>query len=93
MPKFSQEFTAGNLASIITTLTAVGALVWYASAAITELRQKDMMHEDRLSRLEAEGVRSRADHDILIEIRQDLRLLRLQFTGNEGAVRSRSAQP
>lgn len=79
MPKFSQEFTAGNLASIITTVIAVGTLVWYASSAITELRQKDQMHDERISRLETEGLRSRADHDILIEIRQDLRLLRQQF--------------
>ena len=79
MPRFSQEFTAGNLASILTTVIAVGTLVWYASSAITELRQKDQMHDERISRLEAEGIRNRADHDILIEIRQDLRLLRQQF--------------
>lgn len=87
MPRFTSEFTAGNLASIITTFIAVGTLVWYASSAITELRQHDMMHDERLNRLEAEGTRARLDHDILIEIRQDLRLLRMQV---ENAVPRRS---
>ena len=79
MPKFSQEFTAGNLASIATTLIAVGTLVWYMSAALADLRGTDALHSARIERIESDMGRSRADHDLLIEIRQDLKMLRQQF--------------
>lgn len=77
--KPSPGFTVGNLASIVTTLVSVGGLIWYLSAALQELRGKDTLHEARMERIEADVKVTKSDHDLLIEIRQDLRILRLQF--------------
>lgn len=79
LPRMAPEFTLGNLLSMITTLIAMATVVYYTGSVISELRGKDLLHEERLDRLERSLERSDSDHDILIEIRSDLRILRQQI--------------
>lgn len=79
LPRLSSDFTVGNALSMLTTLIAMATVVYYTGSVISELRGKDLLHEERLARLERSLARSDSDHDILIEIRSDLRILRQQL--------------
>lgn len=78
-PRITWEITAGNLASMATTAALIIGAFWALSGRLTDLEGKDKQHELRIERIESDMGRSRADHDLLIEIRQDLKLLRQQF--------------
>jgi hypothetical protein len=71
----NHEFTKGNLLSIITTLLTGLTIIVTLTLAYGELRASDQRHELRLARLEEQARISTADHDILIEIRGDVRRL------------------
>lgn len=49
MPKFNADFSLGNALSMLTTLIAIGALVWHMSAALADLRSVDRDVERRLA--------------------------------------------
>ncbi len=54
MPKFNADFSLGNALSMLTTLIAIGALVWHLSTALSELRGVDRMIEQRLAKAETQ---------------------------------------
>lgn len=78
-----QTVTLGNILSIITTVVGVVVAIVTATSAISDIRSemriKVTEHETRLIRIEADQKQSSLDHDLLIEIRQDLRQLRASF--------------
>ncbi len=79
-PPKKSEFTIGNAASIITTLVASGTILVSIAMAYGELKTKDAMHDLKISQIETKveqaEVRARTDHDLLIDIRADLKALR-----------------
>jgi hypothetical protein len=56
MPKFNGEFSLGNALSMLTTLIAIGALIYHMSAALADLRGTDRVLEQRISRTETQVV-------------------------------------
>lgn len=74
MPR--NEVTTGNLLSIASTAILIGGLVWQQSGAMSELRGVDMLLASRVERLEQRQKQTDSDHDLLIEIRTELRQLR-----------------
>lgn len=54
MPEFKTEWTTGNLTSIITTIIAIGALIYHFSGEQAERRAKDDEFERTITRLVVE---------------------------------------
>lgn len=60
----------------------VGAPVTLIVAAVlaySSLKESDATTAEKLNKLEAEVTRARSDHDVLIEVRQDVRAIRAQI--------------
>lgn len=70
--------TLGNVLSICATLVSLITIIVTMTLAYGELKSQDEKFALRIERLELRQKQSDADHDILIEIRQDLRILRQQ---------------
>lgn len=85
-PSVSSDITLGSLLSMITTIIATAGIVYSTGAVVAELRGKDMLHEDRLSRIESRLLKQDSDHDLLIQISRDVqrlneRLMRADLSG------------
>lgn len=70
------ELSFGNIASMIVTIVTVGTLIWYLSDALAELRGADQLFNLKIERLEADVKAARLDHEMVIDMRADLRVLR-----------------
>lgn len=72
--------TLGNILSIATTLIGFSSTIVMAAMYIAALREqmnvKDRELETRLLRLETDMGGYRSDHDLIIEIRADLKAIR-----------------
>ena len=73
-----KSVTSGNLLSIAATGVSLAAGLVSLSLAYGELKAQDEKFSLRIERLELQQKQNAADHDILIEIRSDLRILRQQ---------------
>lgn len=76
MTKALSSIPLGNWLSIIATLISIGGYIWLGSAALTELRAADKAQEARIERIEKEVERAKTDHDAIIEIRGEVKLVR-----------------
>ena len=73
-----KSVTSGNLLSIAATGVSLATVLVSLSLAYGELKAQDEKFSLRIERLELQQKQNAADHDILIEIRSDLRILRQQ---------------
>lgn len=73
-PTITKDITLGSLLSVVTTIIATAGLVYSTGSVVAELRGKDLLHDDRLARIEALLLRQESDHDRLARI--EARLLR-----------------
>jgi len=71
-PTITKDITLGSLLSVVTTIIATAGLVYSTGSVVAELRGKDLLHDDRLARIEARLLRQESDHDLLIGIARDL---------------------
>lgn len=72
--------TLGNILSIVTTLVAFGTVLVGVTLYIARLEQrfavKDEEHDRRIVRIEADVSGLRSDHDVIVEMRADLKAIR-----------------
>ena len=73
-PTITKDITLGSMLSVVTTIIATVGLVYSTGSVVAELRGKDLLHDDRLARIEARLLRQESDHDRLARI--EARLLR-----------------
>lgn len=90
MPKMVWEVTVGNILNLITTLVGACGVIVAMTMAYSSLVQSDALLEQRLKNVEIDAVRAKADRDLLLEMRQDLRYLRQQV---EQALPTRRIDP
>lgn len=72
--------TLGNILSIATTIIGFSGIIVTATMYIATLREqmnvKDRELETRILRIETDMAGVRGDHDLIIEIRSDLKAIR-----------------
>lgn len=72
--------TLGNILSIITTVIGVSSAIVAVTSNVAAIREqmnvKDRELETRVIRLENDMASFRGDHDLIIEIRSDLKAIR-----------------
>lgn len=78
MPKMVYEVTLGNILNLITTLVGACGVIVAMTMAYSSLVQSDALFEQRLKAVEVDAARAKLDRDLLLEMRSDLRFLRLQ---------------
>lgn len=78
MPKMIWEITVGNILNLVTTLVGACGVVVAMTMAYSALVQQDALLEQRLKVVETDTARAKADRDLLLEMRADLRFLRQQ---------------
>lgn len=88
-----QRITLGNVLSIGATCLSLATILVTISLAYGELRAQDEKFALRIERLESRQKQADTDHDILIEIRQDLRMLRQQVEAMILTPQKRASNP
>ena len=78
MPKMVWEVTAGNILNLLTTLFGGAGVIVAMTMAYSSLVQSDLLFDQRLKQVEVDAARAKADRDLLLEMRADLRFLRQQ---------------
>ena len=78
MPRMVWEVTAGNLLNLIATLVGGAGVLITMTMAYSALVQSDALFDQRLKVVEVDSARAKLDRDLLLEMRSDLRFLRLQ---------------
>ena len=71
-PTITKDITLESLLSMVTTIIATVGLVYSMGSIVAELHGKDLLHDDRLARIEVRLLRQESDHDLLIGIARDL---------------------
>lgn len=75
-----RSVTRGNLLSMLTTALGFAATLVAVTLFISEIRadmrEKDREHDTRIQRLEQDVGILRADHDTIVEMRQDVKAIR-----------------
>lgn len=75
-----RSITRGNVLSMLTTVVTFGvtlvAVVLFIADIRRDFEKKDQEHDVKLAQIERELGTSRADHDLIIEMRADLKAIR-----------------
>lgn len=79
-----KQITTGNGLSILTTLISAATVVVTVTLAYGKIDTRQTSAEMRLDRLERAALRAESDHDILVELRTDMKQLKAAVERLEG---------
>lgn len=75
-----RQITRGNVLSILTTVLGMAGVLVTVTLHVATIRSdmeiKDREHDGKIERLEKDVTVLRADHDTIIEMRQDVKAIR-----------------